>query len=377
MGIGTGVTTAARWRGGVIILLVLMLLPVRVSATETTTDELWQDFLADRSDLYNTLAPPIVECFQRRDSAFDPLSPIFHGCLDWHSGVHAGYSHVAMYHRTGSYAYRQLFEQQAFPQGVSLVPAEHAYQQAKGADLPLTENPYGFGWFLVLAREWKLATGRDDFKQMADYAASMMQTWFQARLDTGTARNFILNNAHANYSWSLINLDTWAKFTGNQALQADVYRYGAPLLDGTLDGGCPATRDRAGNLGGFQPTCLMRLTAVSQIWGAERADWVAARVPATFHVPPVTTPLNCHAGGQNFLRAFALYKLHLATGRTDLRDNYVELVRYHVGRPGLYIDPSYAGTPGYMCYSHWVAQLGVRAITLSYESPSPVVPATP
>jgi hypothetical protein len=378
MGIGTGGATAARWRGGVIILLVLMLLPVRAGATSTASEELWQDFLADRTELYNKLAPPFVECFQRRDSAIDPLSPIFHGCLDWHSAVHAAYSHVAIYNHTGAYAFRQLVEQQAFPQGVSLVPAEQAYQQAKGADLPLTENPYGFGWFLVLAREWKLATGRDDFKAMADYAASMMQNWFQTRLTNGDSRSFILNNAHSNYSWSLINLDSWAKFTNNQALQADVYRYGQPLLDGSLDTSCGANKDRVGNAGGFQPTCLMRITAVSQIWGAERNEWVAARIPATYHIPPVTAPGSCHAGGQNFLRAFALYKLHLATGRTDLRDNYVELVRYHVGRPDLYIDPSYTSTPGYMCYSHWVAQLGVRAITLSYESPSQVpAPATP
>ena len=95
---------------------------------------------------------------------------------------------MAICNHTGAYAFRQLVEQQAFPQGVSLVPAEQAYQQAKGADLPLTDNPYGSGWFLLLAREWKLATGRDDFKAMADYAASMMQTWFQTRLTNGDAR---------------------------------------------------------------------------------------------------------------------------------------------------------------------------------------------
>jgi hypothetical protein len=187
------------------------------------------------------------------------------------------------------------------------------------------------------------------------------------------ARNFILNAAHSNYSWSLINLDVWAKHTGDAVLQEAVQEFSVPLFDPTLDGSCPATRDTAGNLGGFQPTCLMRLAAAAHVWGDHVSDWVAERLPDDLYVPPVTEPANCHAGGQNFSRSFALYHLHLVTGETQYRDNYVELIRYHVSRPDLYIDPDYLGSPGYLCYSHWVAQFGVRAISLSFEDR----PATP
>ena len=71
--------------------------------------------------------------------------------------------------------------------------------------------------------------------------------------------------------------------------------------------------------------------------------------------------------GSTSRRAFALYQLYKVTGNLSFRDNYAKLIRYHVGRPDLYIDPDYLGDPGYMCYSHWVAQVGVRAISLSYE----------
>ena len=364
-----------RFAAATALLVALLMVPVRPAFSQTAeTDLIWQEFLGDRSELLNTLAPPFVDCFKRRDSAVDPGSPIFHGCIDWHSAVHAAYSHHMLYHRTGAYAYLDLVEQQIAPAGVSLIAAEEAYERAKGLDLPLTENPYGFGWFLILARERELSTGKKDFRPMADYAADQLATWFQERLTSGDARTFILNTAHPNYSWSLINLDVWARYTNDAELLKAVQDATKPLFSTELDRSCPATRDAQTSRPGFQPACLMRLAAVAHVWGDHVRDWVLARLPVEgLHVPPVTAPGGCHQGGQNFSRSFALYQLYQLTGDTRLRDNYVELIRYHVSRPDLYIDPSYLGTPGYLCYSHWVAQFGVRTISLSYEER----PATP
>ncbi len=360
-----------------LVFLALLLFPTQPIAAqepepESETDRIFREFREDRTGLYNTLAPPFVDCFKRHDSAIDPLSPIFHGCLDWHSAVHAAYSHHALYRHTGAYAYMDLVEQQIAPQGVSLIAAEQVYEQAKGADLPLTENPYGFGWFLILARERELATGKTDFRPMANYAANQMVTWFQTRATEDDARDYILDTAHANYSWSLINLDVWARFTNDATLLAEVREASEPLLENFS---CPATRDAGATQPGFQPACLMRLTAVAHIWGDHAKDWVSARLPDDLYVPPRTVYASgaCHQGGQNFLRSFALFQLYQLTGNTNLRDNYVELIRYHVSRPDLYIDPDYLGDPGYMCYSHWVAQVGVRSISESFESK----PATP
>lgn len=365
--------------GAVALFAGLTLLPAHPAASQTTeTDLIWQEFQADRTKLYNTLAPPFVDCFKRHDSPIDPLSPIFHGCIDWHSAVHAAYSHHALYRHTGAYAYLDLVEQQIAPQGVSLIPAEQVYEQAKAPNYPLTENPYGFGWFLILARERELATGKQDFRQMADFAADQMMSWFQTRLTNGDARTFILNAAHPNYSWSLINLDVWARFTNDPEILQAVRDASAPLFNAELDRSCPATRDAQTSRPGFQPPCLMRLAALAHVWGDHVKDWVLPRLPVEgLHVPPVTAPGGCHQGGQNFSRSFALYQLYLLTGDTRYRDNYVELIRYHVGRPDLYIDPSYLNYPGgYLCYSHWVAQFGVRSISQSFEE-RPPTPETP
>lgn len=365
-------------------LLARALLPLLIVAVvgglapqASAAQDPWEDFLADRVSLYTQLAPPILDCFARRDSAIDPLSPVFHGCLDWHSAAHAAYSHHALYRRTGSQDYLDRAEAQIAPGGVSLFPAEMAYERAKGLDLPLTENPYGFGWFLILARERELSTGKQDARPLADHAASEMVAWFQAREVNNDARTYILNEAHPNYSWSLLNLDVWARYTNDARLLAAVRDAARPLFEANLDTSCPATRDRQTTRTGFMPACIMRLATVAHIFGDHARDWVMARLPAEgMNIPPVTAPANCHAGGLNFTRSFALYQLYLVTGDTAYRDNYADLIRYHVGRPDLYIDPDYLGDPGYLCYSHWVAQVGVRSISQSYEArpPTPVFP---
>lgn len=201
---------------------------------------------------------------------------------------------------------------------------------------------------------------------MADYAADQMVSWFETRAAEGDAQRFILNRAHPNYSWSLINLDVWARYTKDKDLLTAVAKAAEPLLDEALDGQCPVAMDQNPDATGFQPACLMRIAAVAHVKGDAATKWAAARVPKTYSIKPVTDPSGCHAGGLNFTRAFALYQLYLATGIVRYRNNYAELIRYHVGRPELYMGDMYLGNPDYMCYSHWVAQVGVRAISLSY-----------
>ena len=148
-----------------------------------------------------------------------------------------------------------------------MIEAEHAYEQAKAPNLPLTENPYGFGWFLVLAREHELATDTKDFRAMADFAADQMVSWFETRLSNGDYMNFILNRAHPNYSWSLINLDVWARYTKDAELLKAVRRASEPLLEPVLDKMCPVKLDLNDKATGFQPACLMRIAAVAHIGG--------------------------------------------------------------------------------------------------------------
>lgn len=360
------------WRHLLIALLALTVgvAPFATPATARSSSGAsgtWKAFLSDREDLMEELAPAFVSCYKRRDSLIDPASPIFHGCLDWHSAVHAAYSHHVMYRRTGDKSYLELAQDQIAPNGVSLVPAEEIYTIAKAPDYELSENPYGFGWFLVMAREREQSTKRKDFRPLANFAADQMIGWFEQRRERGDAPTYILNRAHPNYSWSLINLDVWARYTGDKKILSATKAAAKPLLDKTFDDQCPVTLDQNEDASGFQPACLMRLAAVAHVFGDAKRDWVSSRLPKDYSIDPVKNPSGCHAGGLNFTRAFALFQMYRITGNTSYRDNYAELIRYHVGRPELYMGEQYFGNPDYMCYSHWVAQMGVRAISLSYE----------
>jgi hypothetical protein len=357
-----------------VALLAALVAPSAAAKEPPSKRATWASFQADRNKLYETLAPAFVSCFKRRDSLIDPLSPIFHGCLDWHSAVHAAYSHHVLYRRTGKKEFLTLVQDQIAPQGISLIPAEEIYERAKAPDYTLGENPYGFGWFLVLARERELATGEKDLRAMADFAAQQMMLWFETRLADGDANTYILNRAHPNYSWSLINLDVWARHTKDEAILAAVQEATKPLLDDGLDGLCPVDSDKVPNAPGFQPACLMRLAAIAHVWGAKAKGFVMDRLPKDLYIPPITDPASCHAGGLNFTRAFALYQMYQLTGNTKYRDNYVELIRWHVAHPELYMGEQYLGDPDYLCYSHWVAQVGVRAISESFEL-RPTAPA--
>lgn len=358
---------SARLRWIAAVLAAVLAAPI-ASASPSPKQDGWQGFKKDRVKLLETLAPAFVSCFKRRDSLIDPLSPIFHGCIDWHSAVHAAYSHHVLHRRTGDEKFLQLINDQFAPAGVSLIPAEELYERAKAPDeVPLTENPYGFGWFLVLARERETSLKLDDLRSMADFAAEQMTAWFDERLTSGDAESFIMNRAHPNYSWSLMNLDLWARHTGDKALRKVVERAAKPLRAASLDAQCDLKAELTDTATGFQSPCLMRLAALAQIWGEKVASFVKQRTPANLHVDPVTEPSGCHAGGLNFTRAFGLWRLYELTGDRSFRNNYAQLIRYHVGRPDLYEGEMYLGEPDYMCYSHWVAQVGVRAISLSYE----------
>ena len=348
------------------LLVAFAPLAAPAGARSSADSDVWKSFLKDRVKLMEKLAPAFISCFKRRDSLIDPASPIFHGCLDWHSAVHAAYSHHVLYRHTGKKEYLNLVQDQIAPGGISLIPAEEIYERAKAPNYPLSENPYGFGWFLVLARERQESTGKKDFRPMADFAADQMIAWFEARVTSGDASRYILNRAHPNYSWSLINLDVWARYTKDKDIRAAVEKAAQELMNDVYDDQCPIESDQSEKASGFQPACLMRLAAVAHVFGDKARGWVMDRLPENYSIAPVKEPTGCHAGGLNFTRAFALYQLYLVTGNTSYRDNYAELIRYHVSRPDLYMGEQYLGTPDYLCYSHWVAQVGVRAISLSY-----------
>src|SRR5262249_32557465 len=67
------------------------------------------DFEAERVAMLNALSRPIEDCLPRYGTGAQGInadSPMFHGCWDWHSAVHAAYALYSIYRHTGDASYR-------------------------------------------------------------------------------------------------------------------------------------------------------------------------------------------------------------------------------------------------------------------------------
>jgi Protein of unknown function (DUF2891) len=306
----------------------------------------WATLKGRREELLHTLAPPILSGLGNEDTP----SPIFHGCLDWHSAVHGVYSLYAIHRRTGAELYLEAARQHARPE---LVEAE--VEHMRDEELEAQENPYGFSWVLALVRAQELATGTHELRPLADYARERVVA-FVTELDAERGFELATCDAHPNLSWAVIHLALWARYVGDETLLELAREAARRHLQGArLDDALPIAMD-AGDADEFMAPALMRLAALGAVLG----DDVRDRLPPRFDVQPLETPTTVHARGVGFFRAFALLHLHRATGLSRLRENAARLVLRQVARTDLWRSGDYD-------HRHWVAQIGVRVIDDSYD----------
>lgn len=327
----------------------------------------WEDFKSARTDMLVQLAEPIEDCWSR-NATYLPgfVSPMFHACVDWHSAVHAAYSLYAITDASGDDRYKDVAEAVVHN---TKVPAEIEYMNtAKIGDTTFydIEVPYGMAWMFNLVEQRKETLGDDGLRPIADLAAQKSREYLLS-LSDDSIRFFLLSAAHFNLSWGMIHLARWAKYTENEDLRRDVEeKYLSMAMEPSLDEDCPAETDTTATYAEFFPPCLLRLAGVIQMWnGTSEAlrVWVEERVPADFNIQPVTEidDSSGHKFAINFSRAYALWYIYQATGNTAFRDNYAELITYHMSRPDLWnIEAGYKA-------SHFVPQFGVRAIEASKE----------
>jgi hypothetical protein len=342
------------------VCVLLMPLPGVATAEPDNpqADNRWGQFITSRTAMLDDLASPIEHCFAQHDNV-DSNSPMFDGCFDWHSAVHAAYSLHLLYRETGDESYLAAAEAKITPDAIA---DELEYMQTT---IRNRESPYGFAWLLALVKEREEVTGKYDLRPLAEVAVERIRALVES-LTAEQAQSRVLIPAHGNLTWGLIHLQLWAEYTSDAELESFVQAKAMPiLLDAELDDLCPIETDTAPDYREFFPPCLMRLAGVAQIWDVPPATldaWVSARVPADFWVDRVTAPVRNHSHSLNFSRAYALWHIWEATDNVLHRQNYTDLIRYQVGRPDLW---DIEATLGYGV-SHWVAQFGVRAIAQSY-----------
>jgi len=307
----------------------------------------WPAFLAAREGYLRDLAVPILACVARMDTS----EPAFHGCIDWHSAVHGTWALLAIARLTGDTAYANAAEAVLDP---VLVAAELDRLATTGISY---EIPYGYAWFLRLARE-RAAAGKADLAPLADQVADDLEYFVFSRT-ADEVQDEILATDYDNLSWPVVNLWQHAVSVGDD-LRADMMRDYARDTLLPADAACPLARERT-QTDSFFPACLHRALALTAILPPDEARaWLDRYLPPPpFALVPLTMPSTAHSAGLDFSRAWGLFAIWDTTKDLAWLHLYLDHVETWMARPQYWAQD-------YDSYAHWVAQFGVYAIDLSF-----------
>lgn len=289
---------------------------------------------ADRTGMAAALAAQASYCFGRQDT---DDTPIFRGCVDWHSASHAAWALSAYQRMTGDNQYAGQLEAVFTPANIA---TETAYLRAH----PRFEMPYGRAWFLRLAVE-RMRMGDHRFDAMAAEVAQSIRDFYTQNPANPTAGEY------QNPSWALINLLLYARETHNTALQDFVH---AQVRTHFTDQRC----DLALEQHGFIAVCTTWAWLVEQTLPAPNfRAWYSHWNPGLETLQPLAGGdiHNAHDYGRNFSRAWGLYHLAETLNDNTLRTSYAA----HVTTG---FEPRTQWSGEYMVNGHWVAQFGMLAV---------------
>lgn len=300
----------------------------------------FEEFEAQRAEMALALTAPISHCVVQTDTGH----PAFHGCIDWHSSVHATWALVAYTRLTGDPQYVPIIEETLAP---ALVEAERTYMNGHRR----FEMPYGRAWFLRLAMEHQKTFGDELLIPMGDDMAASMVAYYDRVTPKPISRNY------DSASWALVNLHEYATWRGDadtvSFVEAKVREH---FLDPELT--CPFDKERD-LWSDFIGVCANWAWLVQRTLPPEEAAaWIEGFMPEPGLYEPVTRPRKAHHNGQNFSRAWGFWAMYEATGDERYRDAYLNHIWTAYSRPETWSGDYYA-------VAHWVAQFGMLALVRS------------
>lgn len=302
-------------------------------------------FLAERNAAAAALSAPIAACVMKRDTDH----PVFRGCIDWHSSVHGVWALSAYGRITGDARYRAAVQQLLPLDGLA---DERSYLAAH----PRFELPYGRAWFLRLAIDYKRAFGDERLDALAgDVADSLIAHYSDVAPDPEST-------AYRSATWALINLHDYGAFTGNKRIVAFVAdKVRAHYLRREA---CPLQRVEVATRE-FMAICTNWAWLVSKVLPRDAfKDWLAGFLPADLAIAPIREAASAHQAGLNFSRAWGLWHIYRASGERRFLRAYLDHFAATYARPEVW-------NGDYDSLSHWVAQFGMLALTVTFDEPAP------
>lgn len=314
-------------------LVCAMLLAADNSFAQQPTAKLTA-LLKEKEKIALALSEPPARCLQR----FDTHHPAFHGCIDWHSSVHATWSLIAYQAMTGDKRYASMIEKILSPENLQ---AERDYLEAN----PHFEMPYGRAWFLRLALEYQREGDDGRLLSFGDVVAASLERHYR-----GQKLEF-MNPGYQNASWALLNLLDYYQFR-NQS--ENLTRLKKSIREQLLaqTEACDPQQERPE----FMSMCYnLAWLAGKVLTEAEFKAWLVNYAPPQKLATPVKEIESAHEYGLNFSRSWGLWQLYTATGKAEYADAYVDHVRAGY-------NPKSNWDGEYRVNGHWVAQFGMFAI---------------
>ena len=309
--------------------------------------ERWNQFCNSRVEFLSILAETVGQAFTRRDTKH----PAFCGCIDWHSSVHGAYALLVAARHTGQSRWVEVVDAALIP---DCLDAELVSLQKGELD---HELPYGFAWFLKLAKEREQGWGKADLLPLATEVASRLEQWIFS-LSAGEVINYAKRREYGNLSWALLNLWEWSQWKANQALIEKLLtfiRMWVVLLDEAL----PSSYDNVTDE--FFAASLQRTRTILAILPPDEThNWLTSFYQEKCCLEPISQVSTPHSAGLNFSRAWGFWTFFACTGNEYYRKLYVDHIVTHMNMPQYWRDD-------YRKHAHWVPQFGIYAIALSLE----------
>ncbi len=305
----------------------------------------WPQFCDSRIEWLTLLAETVEQGFMRRDTDH----PVFCGCIDWHSSVHGAYALLAAARLTGQ---RSWIERVDAALTTKCLNEELASLRNGKLD---HEMPYGFSWFLQLAIEREQGWGKKDLRPLATEIATRLEHWMLS-LRAGEVINHCQQREYGNFSWALLNLWNWSRWTSNQSLLDELLKF-TRMWVVLLDQRLPPSYDHVTDE--FFAASLQRTRVILSILPSEEAQtWFASFYREECNLEPLLQMSTPHSAGLNFSRAWGYWTLFQLTHDQTFRDLYVKHIITHMNFPECW-------RTDYRQHAHWVPQFGIYAIALS------------
>ncbi len=324
---------------GVTAILVLGLTFVSVKATAY-----------DRVSILREMEPRIASCLRRRDTGHT----IFHGCVDWHSAVHA---HWALFRISRVLGVTSALTREAEQ---SLAPDKLRFEERAVVGTTTFENPYGRAWFLRLAidfERWADANHESQparLRPLAESVAASILTHFSTHPVTPETPEY------DNASWALYQVHSYYAFIQDNASLQIVQgiietKFLLPAPNLTF---AETSRGFFSLFGNW--AYLVAKTQPSAILEAFQRQHPVAPIHTQWLYPFTTA----HSLGLTWSRAWAFSALGRTVMSQRAREIYAYAFKRHVEH-GMNNHARFKND--YQAYGHWIPQFAVYALTEAYD----------